>query len=64
MPQPHARDADKGRERGPGQPPIGPVVKANLPPAMIAQLDRMVADGTADSRADAIRKLLAQGLEK
>lgn len=64
MPQPHARNADEGRERGPGQPPIGPVVKAHLPPAMIEQLDRMVSDGTADSRADAIRQLLAQGLEK
>ena len=64
MPQPDSRGADEGPERGPGQPPIGPVVKANLPPAMIEQLDRMVADGTADSRADAIRQLLAQGLEK
>ncbi|MCT2983690.1 ribbon-helix-helix domain-containing protein [Propionibacterium freudenreichii] len=64
MSQTHARGDDEGPERGPGQPPIGPVVKANLPPAMIEQLDRMVADGTADSRADAIRQLLAQGLEK
>ncbi len=49
-------------ERGPGQPQIGERVSTTLPWEHLQVADRLVAGGTARSRSDAIRQLVAAGV--
>jgi hypothetical protein len=48
-------------ERGPGQPPIGPEVRAKMPPELIARIDAE-AEREGVTRSEAIRRLLGRAL--
>lgn len=52
---------DMTTKRGPGRPPVGPAINIRLSPALLEQVDTN-AEALGETRAEAIRRLLAVAL--